>query len=109
MYTALLKPHDRIMGLDLPSGGHLTHGFYTYSKADNCRKAVSATSVYFESLPYRVHPQTGYIDYEALNTLAALYKPALIIAGGSAYPREWEYAKFRATADENGSLLMVSN
>ena len=108
VYTALLRPHDRIMGLDLPSGGHLTHGFYTYSKADNCRKAVSATSVYFESLPYRVHPQTGYIDYEALNTLAALYKPALIIAGGSAYPREWEYAKFRATADENGSLLMVS-
>lgn len=47
-------------------GGHLTHGFYTYSKADNCRKAVSATSVYFESLPYRVHPQSGMIDYDAL-------------------------------------------
>ena len=107
VYTALLKPHDRIMGLDLPSGGHLTHGFYTYSKADNCRKAVSATSVYFESLPYRVHPQTGFIDYDALNMQAALFKPALIIAGGSAYPREWEYAKFKATADENGSLLMV--
>ena len=66
VYTALLKPHDRIMGLDLPSGGHLTHGFYTYSKADGCRKAVSATSIYFESLPYRVHPDTGLIDYEAL-------------------------------------------
>ena len=53
VYTGLLKPHDRIMGLDLPSGGHLTHGFYTYSKKEGTRKAVSATSVYFESLPYR--------------------------------------------------------
>jgi glycine hydroxymethyltransferase len=107
VYTALLKPHDRIMGLDLPSGGHLTHGFYTYSKADNMRKAVSATSVYFESLPYRVSPTTGLIDYVALEAQAALFKPALIIAGGSAYPREWEYETYRRIADENGSLLMV--
>lgn len=107
VYTALLRPHDRIMGLDLPSGGHLTHGFYTYSKADNCRKAVSATSVYFESLPYRISPITGFIDYEALQAQAGLFKPSLIIAGGSAYPAEWEYAKFRSIADENGSLLMV--
>lgn len=56
VYTALLRPHDRIMGLDLPSGGHLTHGYYTYSKADGCRKPVSATSIYFESLPYTVSP-----------------------------------------------------
>jgi len=95
------------MGLDLPSGGHLTHGFYTYSKADNCRKAVSATSVYFESLPYRVHPATGLIDYDMLASQAALFKPALIIAGGSAYPREWDYARYRKIADENGSLLMM--
>ena len=107
VYTALLRPHDRIMGLDLPSGGHLTHGFYTFSKADNCRKAVSATSVYFESLPYRVHPQTGIIDYDALASQAALFKPALIIAGGSAYPRDWDYTKYRQIADENGSLLMM--
>ena len=60
------QPHDRIMGLDLPSGGHLTHGFYTYSKELGTRKAVSATSVYFESLPYRVHPDTGLIDFESL-------------------------------------------
>jgi glycine hydroxymethyltransferase len=50
----------------LSLGGHLTHGFYTYSKADHQRKDVSATSIYFESLPYRVHPQTGLIDYDAL-------------------------------------------
>ena len=56
-YTGLLRPHDRIMGLDLPSGGHLTHGFYSYSKKEKTRKAISATSVYFESLPYRVHPK----------------------------------------------------
>jgi glycine hydroxymethyltransferase len=107
VYTALLRPHDRIMGLDLPSGGHLTHGFYTYSKADNQRKAVSATSIYFESLPYRVHPETGYIDYDALEAQASLFKPALIIAGGSAYPRDWDYARYRKIADENGSLLMM--
>lgn len=107
VYTALLKPHDRIMGLDLPSGGHLTHGFYTFSKADNQRKAVSATSIYFESLPYRVDPSTGYIDYDGLQAQAALFKPAMLIAGGSAYPRDWEYERYRQIADENGSLLMM--
>jgi glycine hydroxymethyltransferase len=107
VYTGLLKPHDRIMGLDLPSGGHLTHGFYTYSKQLGTRKAVSATSVYFESLPYRVHPETGIIDYENLKTLAGIFKPALLICGGSAYSREWDYAKFREIADENGAILMM--
>ena len=107
VYTALLKPHDRIMGLDLPSGGHLTHGFYTYSKKEKTRKAVSATSVYFESLPYRVHPETGYIDYDQLEVNAALFKPAMIVAGFSAYPRDIDYERFRQIADANGSLLMM--
>jgi len=107
VYTALLKPHDRIMGLDLPSGGHLTHGFYTYSKKEGTRKAVSATSVYFESFPYMVDQVTGYIDHEQLSRDAGLFKPAMIICGGSAYPRDYEYAKFRETADANGSLLLM--
>lgn len=107
VYTALLKPHDRIMGLDLPSGGHLTHGFYTLNKQEGTRKAVSATSIYFESLPYRVHPETGLIDYDRLEEHAALFKPAMIIGGGSAYPRDWDYARLKEIADKNGSLLMI--
>ncbi|GMI55993.1 hypothetical protein ScalyP_jg925 [Parmales sp. scaly parma] len=107
VYTGLLKPHDRIMGLDLPSGGHLTHGFYTYSKKEGTRKAVSATSVYFESFPYRVSPDDGRVDMDALRRDAGTFKPALIIMGGSAYSREWDYKQFKEIADENGSLLMM--
>lgn len=68
---------------------------------------MSATSVYFESLPYKVHSTTGLIDYEQLAVQASLFKPAMIIAGGSAYPRDWDYATYRKIADENGSLLMM--
>lgn len=107
VYTALLQPHDRIMGLDLPSGGHLTHGFYTTNVKTGERKKISATSVYFESMPYRVNQTTGYIDYEKLQESANLYKPRMIVCGGSAYPREWDYKRFRQIADEVGALLMV--
>jgi glycine hydroxymethyltransferase len=107
VYTGLLAPHSRIMGLDLPSGGHLTHGFYTLNKKTKQRKAVSATSVYFESLPYKVTHETGLIDYDALEASADLFKPALIICGGSAYAREWDYQRFRTVADKNGSILMM--
>lgn len=100
-YTAMLQPHDRIMGLDLPSGGHLTHGFYT------AKRRVSATSVYFESLPYGVCADTGVIDYDGLEKQARLFRPRCIIAGGSAYPREWDYQRFRQIADESGAYLMV--
>uniref|UniRef100_A0A915HGA3 Glycine hydroxymethyltransferase n=1 Tax=Romanomermis culicivorax TaxID=13658 RepID=A0A915HGA3_ROMCU len=75
VYTALIEPHGRIMGLDLPDGGHLTHGFYT------AKKKVSATSLFFESLPYKVDPKTGLIDYDHLRKNAALFKPKMIIAG----------------------------
>jgi len=100
-YTAMLQPHDRIMGLDLPSGGHLTHGFQT------AKKKVSATSVYFESLPYVVSADTGLIDYEEMEKRAKIFLPKLLIAGGSAYPREWDYKRMREIADSVGALLMV--
>ena len=100
-YTALLQPHDRIMGLDLPSGGHLTHGFQT------AKKKVSATSVYFESMPYVVSSETGLIDYDDMEKRAKMFLPKLLIAGGSAYPREWNYGRMREIADSVGALLMV--
>jgi glycine hydroxymethyltransferase len=107
VYTALLNPHDRIMGLDLPSGGHLTHGFYTLDKKTGVRKAVSATSRYFESLPYSVCQDTGLVNLTQLERDAGLFKPAMLIMGGSAYPREWDYETFRKIADKNGALLLM--
>ena len=101
VYTALLKPHDRIMGLDLPSGGHLTHGFQTP------RKKVSATSVYFESMPYIVSSDSGLIDYDDMEMRAQMFMPKLLIAGASAYPREWDYERMRQIADSVGALFMV--
>lgn len=98
-YNAILKPNDRIMGLSLPSGGHLTHGYYTH------KKKISATSVFYQSLPYYVK-DNGYIDYARLKQDAISFKPNLIICGYSAYPRDLDYKLFREIADINNSFLL---
>lgn len=100
VYTGLLNPGDRIMGLDLPSGGHLTHGYAT------AKKKVSSSAIYFESFPYQVDMKTGYIDYDRLEENAKLYRPKMIICGASAYPREWDYGRLRRIADQHGAYLM---
>ncbi|KAJ4708163.1 Serine hydroxymethyltransferase [Melia azedarach] len=101
VYTAILNPHDRIMGLDLPHGGHLSHGFMTP------KRRVSGTSIYFESMPYRLDESAGLVDYDMLEKTATLFRPKLIIAGASAYPRDFDYPRMRKIADAVGAFLMM--
>merc|ERR1712193_99850 len=93
-FSALLSAHDRIMGLDLPHGGHLSHGYQTPTKK------ISAISTYFETFPYRVNLETGIIDYEQLEENAQLYRPKCIVAGTSAYCRLIDHARMRQIADK---------
>lgn len=89
------------MGLDLPHGGHLSHGYQTP------QKKISAVSTYFETFPYRVSLETGLIDYDRLQENALMYRPKVIVAGTSAYCREIDYARMRQICDAVGCYLMV--
>lgn len=101
VYTALLQPHERMMALDLPHGGHLSHGYQTD------KKKISAVSIFFESLPYRVSESTGVIDYDMMEKTAALYRPKLFVAGASAYARLIDYARMRTIADAHDAYLLA--
>jgi len=96
VFLALIKPGDTFMGMDLAAGGHLTHG-----------SPVNLSGKWFNAVTYGVDPGTHQIDYDALESQARESKPALIIAGGSAYPRVIDFARFRAIADEVGAYFMV--
>ena len=100
-YSAVCAPHDRIMGLDLPHGGHLSHGYQTPTKK------ISAVSKYFETLPYRLDPATGLIDYDGLAALAELYRPKVIVAGATAYSRPIDYPRMQAIARSVGAYLLA--
>jgi glycine hydroxymethyltransferase len=96
VFLALLKPGDTFMGLDLNSGGHLTHG-----------SPVNMSGKWFNVVGYGVDKETQRIDMATVEKLAHQHKPKLMIAGGTAYSREWDWAKFRAIADSVGAYLMV--
>jgi len=101
VFSAVCKPHDRIMGLDLPHGGHLSHGFQTPTKK------VSMVSVYFETMPYRLDESTGLIDYDKLEEAASVFRPKVIIAGTSAYSRAIDYARMRQICDKVGAYMLA--
>ena len=95
-YTALAKPGDTILGLALPAGGHLTHGW-----------KVSATGKFYNAVQYGVDPKTHLIDYDEVATMAREHKPKVIIAGTTAYPRILDFPRFREIADEVGAYLLA--
>lgn len=95
-YRALIKPGDTVLGMDLNAGGHLTHG-----------SNVNFSGKTYNFVSYGVNPETELLDYDEILKIAHESKPALIVAGASAYPRTIDFAKFREIADEVGSLLMV--
>ena len=96
VFQALIKPGDTILGMNLASGGHLTHG-----------AAPNQSGKWFNAVQYGVRKQDNLLDYDALEALAKEHKPALIIAGGSAIPRQIDFARFRAIADAVGAYLLV--
>lgn len=96
-----MDTHDRLMGLDLPHGGHLSHGYQTPTKK------ISAVSKYFETVPYRLDESTGQIDYNKLEELATAYRPKVIVAGASAYSRLIDYKRIREICDKTNAYLLA--
>jgi len=96
VYQALLQPGDTLMGMSLAAGGHLTHG-----------APPAQSGKWFNAVQYGVRRQDALVDFDELESLAKEHKPKLIIAGGSAYPRQLDFKKFREIADKVGALLMV--
>ena len=96
VFLAVMKPGDKFLGLSLEHGGHLSHG-----------SAVNTSGILYQPIPYHLVRETGLVDYDEMEALALEHKPKLIVGGGSAYSREWDYARMRAIADKVGALLMV--
>ena len=96
VFLACLKPGDTFMGLDLSHGGHLSHGSF-----------VNSSGILYNPIAYRVREETGTVDYDEMEELARKEKPKMIIAGASAYSRDWDYKRMRALADEIGAILMA--
>ena len=94
--AAVLRPGDTFMGLNLAHGGHLSHG-----------SAVNSSGILYHPVAYNLNEETGRVDYDQMEQLAKENKPKLIIGGGSAYSREWDYARMRKIADEVGAILMI--
>lgn len=93
VYTGLIGKDGKIMGLDLPSGGHLSHGYQT------SKRKISATSIFFNSKPYK-NGDNGEVDYDRLEKEAAEFRPDIIVCGASAYPQDFDYKRFREIAGE---------
>ena len=96
VFTAVLKPGDTFMGLDLSHGGHLSHG-----------SPVNFSGLYFNAVSYKLDEATGRVDYDSMERLALEHRPKLIVGGASAYSREWDYKRMREIADKVGALLMI--
>ncbi len=93
---AIMKPGDTFLGLDLSHGGHLTHGSH-----------VNYSGILYRPVAYKVKEETGTVDYDMMEELALKENPRLIVAGASAYSRDWDYARMRAIADKVGAILMA--
>lgn len=96
VFLACLNPGDTFMGLNLDHGGHLSHG-----------SKVNTSGIIYNPIGYNINKETGSVDYDEMERLALEYKPKMIIGGGSAYSREWDYARMRKIADEVGAIFMV--